>query len=124
MPAMTDLTADELTGMRNVISHTRNQNATIKRPAGVSDARGQRTTVYSTIATSVGVRVQVYAKPGEVKLGERTNALTLFAIYFPHDQDVTPQDRIEVGAAVYEILDVTDSRAIVLERVAVASRIQ
>lgn len=121
---MNTLTTAELTGMRNVLNSILNQSATIKRPAGVSDARGQRTTVYSTVASVVGCRAELYAKPGEVKLGERTNTFTLFALYFKHDQDVTAKDRIEVGGQVFEVLDVNDSRGVLLQKVAVCGRLQ
>lgn len=121
---MNQIIAGELTGMRNVVNDTLTQTATIQRPAGVSDGRGQRTDVYSTVASSVPCRVRVYANPGESKLGERTNALTLYAIYFKHDQDVTTKDKIIVSGQTFQVIDIYDNRAMLLQRMAVCSRIQ
>jgi head-tail adaptor len=121
---MNTITSAELTGMRDEVNDTLTQSATIKRPAGVSDGRGQRTTVYNTVASNVGCRVRVFATPGETQLGERNNAVTLFAISFKYDQDVTAKDRVVVGSDTFEVMDTAAAGPAVLQRVAIASRIQ
>lgn len=91
------ISAAELAGMQDVLAQTRTQLVTIERPSTISDDAGGVTEEWDAIATGVLARISPQGmQPWEKidRIEGRVVATSVWNIWLPPGQDITPSDRI------------------------------
>lgn len=100
----------ELASMQAVLAQTRTQPVTIERPSTISDDAGGVNSDFEPIAIDVLARLSPQGmQPWEKidRIEGRIVATSVWNIWLPPGQDVTPKDRIVSGVQVFNVVGVS-----------------
>lgn len=96
------LSATDLTFLRSQQTSALPDTCTISRKTLTSDGAGGYTESWATVGSSVACRLAV-ERTAEMVLADRIVHEGGFVITLPYGADVTPKDRIVVGARTFEV---------------------
>ena len=98
------LTSDELTAARAVQQQTMTETVVVSRRALTSDSLGGYTEGWTTAATTVGRIAPVSAS--EALLAGQQRIVANWKITLPANTDVRDEDRLTIGARVFEVVGI------------------
>lgn len=110
MTAGTLFTSSDLAELDDMTNSAMPDTAEVLRKVSTSDSAGGQTDVWTTIAT-VPCRIATLTRrlPGEQLIAERLTSVELWLIVLPPNTDVLPEDRLQVGTALYEVKGLTSA---------------
>lgn len=96
----------------------------IRRISAVTNGAGHSAEIPSIVRADVKCRVMPMKRQGAEITGEQEVGLNYFRLAVPYDTDLRDGDQVEINGAVYEVLDLNDSRTDATDLQATIARVR